>query len=84
VFPPSLLTSLTVAIMNPSKEDLEVTETPIDDVQIESKESDDGGIPARYRGTTADKRDMVVLGKKQVLRVSHLDNYSSDSYIFRN
>lgn len=27
-------------------------------------------VPEKYRGTTADRRDMTVLGKKQVLRVS--------------
>ena len=32
----------------------------------------DGTIPTKYRGTSSDQRDMVVLGKKQVLRVSHL------------
>lgn len=26
-------------------------------------------VPAKYRGTDADRRDMTVLGKKQVLRV---------------
>lgn len=30
---------------------------------------DDAGLPARYRGTAADQRDMSMLGKKQVLRV---------------
>jgi hypothetical protein len=29
----------------------------------------DASIPMRYRGTSADQRDMAVLGKKQVLRV---------------
>lgn len=29
----------------------------------------DATIPSKYRGTAADQRDMVVLGKKQVLRV---------------
>ncbi|KAK0770381.1 hypothetical protein LTR75_017497 [Friedmanniomyces endolithicus] len=28
----------------------------------------DATIPSKYRGTAADQRDMVVLGKKQVLR----------------
>ena len=60
--------------MNSSKGELEVTENPIDDGQIVNKEPDDGGIPLRYRGTAADKRDMIVLGKKQVLRVCILDN----------
>lgn len=29
-------------------------------------------VPAKYRGTDADRRDMTVLGKKQVLRVRPL------------
>ncbi len=28
-----------------------------------------GSVPARYRGTATDKRDMSVMGRKQVLRV---------------
>lgn len=36
----------------------------------------DVSVPARYRGTSADQRDMAVLGKKQVLRVSTRDEYS--------
>lgn len=31
-----------------------------------------GGLPSRYRGIAADKRAMIVLGKKQVLRVKKL------------
>lgn len=30
---------------------------------------DEYDLPAKYRGTSADQRDMSVLGKKQVLRV---------------
>ncbi len=47
-----------------SKEDLEVkvSEIPVDDVQIVEKDDNDGGIPSRYRGTAADKRDMITLG----------------------
>jgi choline transport protein len=51
----------------------QVNKSPIDDVQIMEKEPDDGGITSRYRGTAADKRDMMVLGKTQVLRVSIID-----------
>jgi hypothetical protein len=29
----------------------------------------DAAVPARYRGTTHDKKDMTMLGKRQVLRV---------------
>lgn len=73
-----------VTIMNPTKEELAVTDNPIDDGQIVDKEPDDGGIPSRYRGTAADKRDMIVLGKKQVLRVCILDNCISFCYIVPN
>ena len=73
MFPRSLTKSI-VDIMDPSKEELEVTESPIEDGQIADKDPDDGGIPLKYRGTAADKRDMIVLGKKQVLRVCILDN----------
>jgi hypothetical protein len=50
--------------MNPTTEELAVTDSPIDNGQIVDKESDDSGIPSRYRGTAADKRDIIVLGKK--------------------
>jgi hypothetical protein len=56
--------------MDSSKEELEVKELPAGDVQFEDN---DGLIPSRYRGTDADKRDMMTLGKKQVLRVSEDD-----------
>lgn len=59
--------------MDSSKEELEVNESPVEDIQIVEKDND-GGIPARYRGTAADKRDMITLGKKQVLRVSEDNN----------
>lgn len=36
---------------------------------LDSQEHEIRGIPARYRGTNADQRDMNMLGKKQVLRV---------------
>ncbi|KAH8602283.1 amino acid transporter-like protein [Bisporella sp. PMI_857] len=36
--------------------------------QASDKEVDEYELPARYRGTEADKRDMLTLGKKQVLR----------------
>lgn len=70
--------------MDSTKEELAVTDYPIDDGQIEDKEPDDCGIPAKYRGTEADKRDMIVLGKKQVLRVCILDNCISFCYIVPN
>lgn len=40
-----------------------------DDEQSKSFDIDPT-IPDRFRGTAADKRDMVILGKRQVLRVS--------------
>jgi choline transport protein len=59
--------------MDTSKEELEVNKSVVDDIQIVEKDTDDGGIPSRYRGTATDKRDMMVLGKKQVLRVSEIN-----------
>ena len=42
-------------------------------VQEELKQFDvDGTVPTKYRGTAADQKDMVTLGKKQVLRVGCL------------
>jgi hypothetical protein len=35
-----------------------------------SKEDDFNTVPIRFQGTRADQADMIVLGKKQVLRVS--------------
>ena len=35
----------------------------------EKDDNVDPSVPKRYRGTVADKRDMKVLGKTQVLRV---------------
>lgn len=34
-----------------------------------SKEDPSHTVPAKYHGTRADQQDMIVLGKKQVLRV---------------
>jgi hypothetical protein len=59
------------AIMDTFKEELEVNENPIHEGQAVEKD-DDGSIPARYRGTAADKRHMTILGKKQVLRVCEI------------
>jgi hypothetical protein len=70
LFPNSLsLTKHHHAVMNTSQ----VNKPRIDDVQIVEKEPDDGGIASRYRGTAADERDMKVLGKTQVLRVSDVN-----------
>ena len=38
--------------------------------EASSKEDAVHGLPAKYVGTRADQQDMVMLGKKQVLRVS--------------
>ena len=52
--------------------------------QTAEKELDEpGAIPLKYRGTAADKRDMTILGKKQVLRVRVLPNLISSSYTHR-
>ena len=61
--------------MDTPKDELEVNESPIDEGQVAEKD-DDSGIPIKWRGTAADKRDMTVLGKKQVLRVSIFSNRS--------
>lgn len=56
--------------------------------QYEEKEIDEPGVvPARYRGTAHDKKEMSVMGKQQVLRVgtmvpnimSHSDSSSGIS-----
>jgi hypothetical protein len=43
-----------------------------------------GAISAMFRGTEADQRDMIVLGKKQVLRVCVLTNVIPASQIDPN
>lgn len=48
------------------KEEISITNHPMEEGQYEDK---DPALPARYMGTSADKRDMTILGKKQVLRV---------------
>ena len=49
--------------------DLMVTELQADKYSDEARQAVvDTAVPERYRGTTADQYDMVVLGKKQVLR----------------
>ena len=56
------------------KEDTIVVDNEADhqDAYFEAEGKDDNvdpSVPVRYRGTAADKRDMKVLGKTQVLRV---------------
>jgi len=57
--------------MSISKEELAISENTTDHSPNEDKagDPDDSGIPSKYRGTDADKNDMMILGKKQVLRV---------------
>jgi len=55
-----------------SLKDLEIKSPTMaisDSQLISEKEPDDIGLADKYKGTTADKRDMITLGKKQVLRV---------------
>lgn len=51
--------------------DIELTEAPGTSSPNDPKVFDDSisHVPEKYRGTSADKRDMSVMGKKQVLRV---------------
>jgi hypothetical protein len=55
----------------PITADIQLTEAPGTPSPNDAKVFDDGisHVPEKYRGTVADKRDMTVLGKKQVLRV---------------
>ena len=57
--------------MSFTKEELAVGEMAVEHNRIQDKagDADDSGIPSRFRGTDADKNDMMILGKKQVLRV---------------
>jgi hypothetical protein len=49
----------------------------------DEKDIDDepGALPSKYRGTAADKKDMSMLGKTQVLRVCGYPFASVDSQI---
>jgi len=42
----------------------------VDEVGLDEQGVVDPSVPAKYRGTVSDKRDMQILGKVQVLRVS--------------
>lgn len=70
--------------MSITKEELAVSESPVNNVNAEEKagDCDDSGVPLRYRGTDADKNDMMILGKKQVLRV-RISASEPDLLIFR-
>ena len=50
--------------------DLTIVEVPGDDSSSRDEEKVHAGthVPDKYRGTAVDQQDMVVLGKKQVLR----------------
>jgi hypothetical protein len=73
-------------IMGPAKAEqavVSLTEEPRGETfdQNAEKELDEpGAIPAKYRGTAADRRDMGILGKKQVLRVFVLPNLISSPH----
>jgi hypothetical protein len=70
-------------IMSPAKAGpavVSLTEKPRGetfDQNMEKEFDEPGAIPAKYRGTAADHRDMGMLGKKQVLRVRVLPNLIS-------
>jgi hypothetical protein len=55
--------------MELAKNDPDLKEKSFDEVETIEEDGDDGDIPPEYLGTAADKRDMITLGKKQVLRV---------------
>lgn len=42
----------------------------LDELELDEQGIVDPSVPAKYRGTATDKRDMHTLGKVQVLRVS--------------
>ena len=56
-----------MAIIMDSTKEVVVVETY--DQNAEKDGDEPGTVPSRYRGTANDKRDMSMLGKKQVLRV---------------
>lgn len=59
--------------MDDMKKETFVTTSAGDDSSLEQHGHEDDNIdpsvPTKYRGTAADKRDMKVIGKQQVLRV---------------
>jgi hypothetical protein len=84
---PTLSYHTIAAIMSPTKAEAAVvslTEEPRGetfDQNVEKELDEPGAIPVKYRGTAADHRDMIILGKKQVLRVCVLPNLISSSHI---
>ena len=77
------------AVMGPAKAELAVVSLTEDlkgdtfNQNVEKELDEPGVIPAKYRGTAADHRDMIILGKKQVLRVCVPPNLISSSHIHR-
>ena len=77
------------AIIGHAKEELAVVSLAEDlrgetfNQNVEKELDEPGAIPAKYRGTAADRRDMNILGKKQVLRVCTLPNPISSSHMHR-
>lgn len=75
--------------MGPAKAELAIVSLTEDlkgetfNQNVEKELDEPGAIPAKYRGTAADRRDMSILGKKQVLRVCVLPNLTSSSHIHR-
>jgi len=57
------------ATMDQKKEVPDVSENPLEEGRVEEKDLDNGIVTSKYRGTDADKHEMLVMGKKQVLRV---------------
>lgn len=55
--------------MDQSKEEADVSERPFDNGSVPDTEFYDKSIPEKWKGTVTDKDEMVVMGKKQVLRV---------------
>lgn len=58
-------------IMSATKEAIAIEEHPREGSDVQDGEKDDikaDLVPEKFRGTSADKKDMSVLGRKQVLR----------------
>jgi hypothetical protein len=59
--------------MDSQKDTIQVYEAPEEGGNFEK--DGDSKVPARFRGTDADKREMSALGKTQVLRVCITSGY---------
>jgi hypothetical protein len=51
------------------KDDMNILSALREPLEEEQLKEDTHGLPVKYQGTRADQQDMMVLGKKQVLRV---------------